>query len=105
MWDNPQTIIYRRQRARGSEREDIGDGGSLEARGYSLYPRQCQCTLTHAPLSPNVLNTWCTDRKREQSVRNKQGHRERELSRVFFKKAELVINARNSFVYNRGAKG
>lgn len=98
MWDNPQTIIYRRQRARGSEREDIGDGGSLGARGYPLYPRQCQCTLTHAPLSPTVLNTWCTDRKRAQSVRNKQGHKEREKKPNTMEKGDFWRNQNSSLM-------
>lgn len=31
--------------------------------------------LMQAPLSPDVLNTWCKDRKREQSVRNKEDMR------------------------------
>lgn len=73
LWDNPQMP----GRSTGGKKieERRQDEGRLEARGYSLHTQTV--SLIRAPLntlSPDVLNTWCTDRDkgREQSIRKEE---------------------------------
>lgn len=69
-------------------------------RGLFFVPQTVP--LIPAPLntlSPDVLNTWCTDRKRERESNLSDIRRsERQTKEEFLKKA--VINARKSFVYS-----
>lgn len=80
----------------------------METGGLLSVPQTL--SLMQAPLSPDVLNTWCIRQEQKTICPTWGGHKEREIkpSRTkeeISKKAELVITARTGFVYNGEAEG